>query len=87
MADQPKPTPERLSAMALLSECVGARGFEAETFFEMALRDVQLIPSLEGSAHINLGLTAQFSARYFDRADPDLAEPGSLLAGEVAVRP
>jgi acyl-CoA dehydrogenase len=51
--------------MGLLSECVGARGFEAETYFESALRDAQLIPGLEGSTHINFGLTAQFLDNYF----------------------
>lgn len=75
---------EGVKVMALLSECIGARGFESETYFEMALRDVQLIPSLEGSTHINLGLTAQFIPRYFSDPDPALAEPGSLFAGEIA---
>ena len=70
-----------VKVMALLSECIAAKGFEADTYFEMALRDVQLIPSLESSAHINLGLTAQFCARYFDRFDRSLSEPASLRAG------
>src|SRR5205807_1566233 len=51
---------EGVKVMALLSECIGARGFEAETYFESALREAQLIPGLEGSTHINFGLTAQF---------------------------
>jgi acyl-CoA dehydrogenase len=68
--------------MQLLSECIGAKGFEADTYFEMALRDAQLIPGLESSAHINLGLTAQFIARYFEQFDRDLADPPSLVAGE-----
>lgn len=63
--------------MALLSECVGARGFEAETYFESALREVQLIPALEGSTHINFALTAQFVANYFAGTDEVAApEPG-----------
>jgi acyl-CoA dehydrogenase len=64
-------------------ECIGAKGFESDAYFEMALRDVLLIPGLESSAHINLGLTAQFTARYFTRCDPDLAQPKSLVAGDV----
>jgi acyl-CoA dehydrogenase len=79
-----KVSTEGVKTMALVSECVGARGFEADTYFEMALRDAQLIPSLESSAHINLGLTAQFCPRYFDRFDPHLEEPDSLVAGEAA---
>jgi acyl-CoA dehydrogenase len=74
---------EGVKVISLLSECVGARGFEADTYFEMALRDVQLIPGLEGSMHINLGLTAQFISRYFNRADSGLAFPPSLAAGQV----
>jgi acyl-CoA dehydrogenase len=33
-----------------LLECMGARGFESETYFEMALRDARLLPVLEGSS-------------------------------------
>jgi acyl-CoA dehydrogenase len=51
--------------MGLLSECVGAFGFESRTFFEMALRDIQLIPGLEGSVHVSLAMTAEFAERYF----------------------
>jgi acyl-CoA dehydrogenase len=74
---------EGVKVMALLSECMGAKAFESDTYFEMALRDVQLIPSLEGSTHINLGLTAQFIASYFARPKADLADPKSLIAGEA----
>jgi len=81
-----KVSTEGLKVMALLQECMGARGFESETFFEMALRDVQLIPSLEGSMHINLGLALQFLPRYFNRPDPALADPPSLVGGETPSR-
>ena len=79
-----KVSTEGVAVMALLSECVGAMGFEADTYFEMALRDTQLIPKLEGSAHINLGLTARFLPRYFGRPDSTIVEPKSLVAGEIA---
>jgi acyl-CoA dehydrogenase len=75
---------EGVKVMSLLCECVGAKGFESSTYFEMALRDVQLIPSLEGSMHINLGLTAQFIPRYFNHPDADQANPQSLFAGQLA---
>ncbi|MHC4107893.1 MAG: acyl-CoA dehydrogenase family protein [Planctomycetota bacterium] len=78
-----KVSTEGVRAMALLSECIGAKGFEADTYFEMALRDAQLIPSLESSAHVNLGFTAHFCSRYFGRFDPHLADPKSLVAGEI----
>jgi acyl-CoA dehydrogenase len=78
-----KVSTEGVKVMALLSECIGAKGFESDdTFFEMALRDAQLIPGLESSAHINLGLTAQLMPRYFSRADPNVGEPKSISCGE-----
>ncbi len=70
---------EGVKVMALLSECIGARGFESETYFETALRDVQLIPGLEGSTHINFGLTAQFIDGYFSGSGTDAPFPESLL--------
>ena len=78
-----KVSTEGVKVMTLLSECVGAKGFEADTFFEMALRDVQLIPLLESSAHINLGFTAQFIGRYFGSPANELAAPPSLASRET----
>jgi acyl-CoA dehydrogenase len=75
---------EGVKVVALLAECVGAKGFEADTYFEMALRDVQLIPGLEGSTHINLGLAAQFIPGYFGRSDDGIVDPASLVAGQAA---
>jgi acyl-CoA dehydrogenase len=73
---------EGVKVMALLSECIGARGAEAETYFESALRDAQLIPGLEGSTHINFGLTAQFAVRYFAGAGPVPSPPARADEGE-----
>ena len=78
-----KVSTEGVKVMALLQECIGAKGFESDTYFEMALRDVALIPSLEGSMHINLGLAVQFIPRYFHRPDSDMSEPLSLVGGET----
>ncbi len=69
---------EGTRVMALLLECMGARGFESDTYFEMALRDVQLIPGLEGSTHFNINLTAQFIPRYFSQLVPELGEPSAI---------
>lgn len=60
-----KVSTEGVKVMGLLSECIGARGFEAATYFESAFRDVHLVPGLEGSTHINFALTAQFIGPYF----------------------
>jgi acyl-CoA dehydrogenase len=80
-----KVSTEGVKVMALLSECIGAKGFESDTYFEMALRDAQLIPGLEGSTHINLAAAAQYIPRYFAKAgDASLKPPASLAAGEIA---
>jgi acyl-CoA dehydrogenase len=59
---------EGVKVMDLLSECIGAKGFEADTFFEMALREAPMIPGLEGSTHVNLRLAARFIQSYFGRS-------------------
>jgi acyl-CoA dehydrogenase len=65
---------EGVKVLALLSECIGAKGFEADTYFEMALREAPMVPGLEGSTHINFALAAQFVHQYF--ADPADGQPG-----------
>jgi acyl-CoA dehydrogenase len=79
-----KVSTEGVKVISLLSECIGAKAFESDTFFEMALRDIQLIPSLEGSTHVNLALAAQFIPRYFQKPDDELLPPKSLIAGEAS---
>ncbi|HUY33871.1 MAG TPA: acyl-CoA dehydrogenase [Pirellulales bacterium] len=74
-----KVSTEGVKVMGLLAECMGARGVEAETYFESALRDAQLIPGLEGSTHINFALTARFIDAYFARAGNE-AGPGPVDA-------
>ena len=78
-----KVSTEGVKVMALLSECIGARGFEAETYFEMALRDAQLIPGLEGSTHINYRLTAQFLDAYFAPPTGEVPAPRSMALDEA----
>lgn len=78
-----KVSTEGVKVMGLLSECVGARGFEAETYFEAALRDAQMIPGLEGSTHINFALTAQFLDAYFAAPGGEAPAPASLVLHEA----
>ena len=80
-----KVSTEGVKVVSLLSECIGAKGFESDTYLEMALRDVQLIPSLEGSTHINLEFTAQFITRYFADPDSSLADPAALTLRQERV--
>jgi acyl-CoA dehydrogenase len=76
---------EGVRVMELLSECVGARGFESETYFESALRDALLIPGLEGSTHINYGLTARLLKNYFFGNDASLVEVPSMALSEAPI--
>ena len=40
-----KVSTEGVKVMSLLSECIGAKGFESDTYFEMALRDSSSSPA------------------------------------------
>lgn len=81
-----KVSTEGAKVMAIMQECMGARGFESDTYFEMALRDAQLIPGLEGSMHVNLGLAVAFIPRYFNRPNTSLAVPESNFRGDGLAR-
>jgi len=76
-----KVSTQGVQVMETLCECVGARGFERVTYFECALRDAQMIPGLEGSTHINYGLTLQFLRGYFFNSDSSIPVPASLIQG------
>jgi len=73
-----KVSTEGVKVMALLAECIGARAFESDTYFESALREVPMIPVLEGSTHINFAQTAQFISNYFADVEEDVPFPESL---------
>jgi acyl-CoA dehydrogenase len=75
---------EGVKVLELLSECIGAKGFEADTFFETALREAPMIPGLEGSTHINFRLTAQFVDNYFANSANPPAAPESVTLSSKA---
>ncbi len=49
----------------LLWDIIAARGFEKDTYFEMAARDIRALPKLEGTVHVNMALVVKFMANYF----------------------
>ena len=49
----------------LLHEIIAAKGFEQDTYFEMALRDIGMLPKLEGTEHVNMALIIKFIRKYF----------------------
>lgn len=77
-----KVSTEGIQVLHLLSECMGAKGFETENYFESAFREIHLIPGLEGSTHINHLITNAFSQNYFFAADPEMHPPGHGCSGE-----
>jgi len=44
----------------LLWDVIAARGFEKDTYFESATRDIRMLPKLEGTAHVNMVLVIKF---------------------------
>jgi acyl-CoA dehydrogenase len=48
-----------------LWDVIAARGFEKDTYFEMATRDIRALPKLEGTVHVNIALIVKFMANYF----------------------
>lgn len=48
-----------------LHEIIAAKGYEQDTYFEMAIRDVGMLPKLEGTEHVNMALIIKFVRNYF----------------------
>lgn len=49
----------------LLWGVIAAKGFEKDTYFEMAARDIRALPKLEGTVHVNMALMIKFMPNYF----------------------
>jgi acyl-CoA dehydrogenase len=47
-----------------LWEVIAAKGFEKDTYFEMAVRDIRALPKLEGTVHVNMALIVKFMATF-----------------------
>ncbi len=60
-----KVTTQGEEVMNLLWDVIAAKGFEKDTFFEMAARDIRALPKLEGTVHVNIALIVKFMANYF----------------------
>jgi acyl-CoA dehydrogenase len=60
-----KVTTQGEEVMNLLWDVIAAKGFEKDTYFEMAARDIRALPKLEGTVHVNVALIVKFMANYF----------------------
>jgi acyl-CoA dehydrogenase len=57
--------------VSMLHEIIAARGYEQkDTYFEMAIREVGMLPRLEGTEQVNMALIIKFIKNYlFDRQE------------------
>ncbi|MCX5866325.1 MAG: acyl-CoA dehydrogenase [Proteobacteria bacterium] len=71
-----KVTTQGEEVITLLWDVIAARGFEKDTYFEMAARDIRTLPRLEGTVHVNIALIVKFMANYFFNPGsyPDLSK-------------
>ena len=60
-----KVTTQGEEVINLLWDVIAAKGFEKDTYFEMAARDIRALPKLEGTVHVNIALIMKFLANYF----------------------
>lgn len=59
-----------------LWEVIAAKGFEKDTYFEMAARDIRALPKLEGTVHVNMALVVKFMANFlFNPAEYEEVAP------------
>ena len=59
-----KVTSEGERVIDLLWDVIAARGFEKDTYFEMAARYIRMLPKLEGTVHVNMALVLKFMVNY-----------------------
>lgn len=60
-----KVTTQGEEVINLLWDIIAAKGFEKDTYFEMAARDIRALPKLEGTVHVNMALIIKFMPNYF----------------------
>ena len=69
-----KVTTQGEEVIDLLWDVIAAKGFEKDTYFEMAARDIRALPKLEGTVHVNIALIVKFMRNYlfFPAEYPDV---------------
>ncbi|GBF32810.1 acyl-CoA dehydrogenase [Desulfocucumis palustris] len=60
-----KVTTQGMKVIDMMLDAIAAKGFEQDTYFELAIRDIGMIPRLEGTTHVNMALVIKFMANYF----------------------
>jgi len=70
-----KVTTQGEDVINLLWDVIAAKGFEKDTYFEMAAIDIRGLPKLEGTVHVNMALIVKFMSNYFFAPKPYEAVP------------
>ncbi|NJD90065.1 MAG: acyl-CoA dehydrogenase [Geobacter sp.] len=60
-----KVTTQGEEVINLLWDVIAAKGFEKDTYFDTAARDIRGLPKLEGTVHVNIALIVKFMQNYF----------------------
>lgn len=59
-----KVTMEGEKVVGLLHDVIAAKGYEKDTYFQEAVRYIGMLPKLEGTVHVNVGLVLKFLPNY-----------------------
>ena len=83
-----KVTGQGEQVVGLLHDVIAAKGFEHDTYFEMAIRDIGMLPKLEGTEHVNMALIIKFVRNYFfDPVDyPELSRRNEAVDDDYLFR-
>ena len=73
-----KVTTQGEEVINLLWDVIAAKGFEKDTYFEAAARDIRALPKLEGTVHVNIALIVKFMQNYFFNPAPYVEVPRRL---------
>jgi acyl-CoA dehydrogenase len=65
-----KVTTEGVTVINLLHDIIAAKGYEKDTYFQGALKNIGANPKLEGTAHVNMALIVKFLPNYFGLGIP-----------------
>ena len=71
-----KITSEGERVITALWDVIAAKGVEKDTIFEAMTREIGLLPRLEGTVHINVGLLAKFMPNFLFAPNSELPEIG-----------
>jgi acyl-CoA dehydrogenase len=73
-----KVTTQGEQVIDLIWDVIAAKGFEVDTYFEMAARDIRALPKLEGTVHVNIMLIVKFLQNYLFNPSSDLPAIGTI---------